>query len=173
MNAIIKKAYAVYSTDSRGYAQGEPISIYLLYAAAEASNEYKNLMGYGCITPIELLQFEDINYLLNWKIDKSKVIGKLKLGEPTKCYQDYIYEDRWDKSVYIIGDEELIKYIDGQENRSISIYKKYIIKDSNDYYILRSDKTYNLKSFILTRDIAVKHALGKLTEEEKKLLGLM
>ena len=169
MKAIIKTAYGVYSTDDRGYNQGEPLAIYPFQAAAEASEENKNLRGYSHVCRIELLQFEELTYILEKKIQKDAVIGNVRLGLPEKAYQDYQYKD-FDNSKFIIGNDNLYKYLEERKRASLSCI--WLTRDESDFFILKSDKTFCIKPFVLSRELAIKNALGKLTEEERKLLGL-
>jgi hypothetical protein len=89
---------------------------------------------------------------------------------PIKCYRDYIYKDGFDETKYIIGDGALLYYLDVKKSASIS--KGWITRDEDNFYVLKSDKTFTIKPFTLSRELAIQEALGKLTDEEKKLLGL-
>lgn len=176
MKAIKKTAFAVYSTDDRGYSYSDPISIYPFKAAAEASSEYKAMKGYGGVSRVELIQFEDVCYILEKEVRKEKVINSkaVKLGVPQKCYSDYSYVNSYDETtVYIVGDDELISYLNTKKKKeSASISTKVITKDEDSFFILASETAFTIKPFLLSRELAIANALDKLTEEERKLLGL-
>jgi hypothetical protein len=53
MKATIKQVYAVYSTDDRGYSQGDPLVLYPFYAAAKASEENKKCAYYSHVCAVE------------------------------------------------------------------------------------------------------------------------
>lgn len=170
MKAIIKTAFAIYSADDRGYSYGEPLAVYPFKAAAEASEENKILQGYSYIGRIELLQFEDTSYVLEKRIQKDAVIGNVRLGIPEKAYQDYQYKDSWDKSKFIVGNDRLIEYLEKEKRANLSFV--WLTRDESDFFVLKSDKTVTVKPFVMSRELAVRHAMDKLTEEERKLLGL-
>lgn len=172
MNATIKTAYAVYSGDERGYSRGDPLSIYPFQAAAANSEENKRQGGYGVIHKVELLNFEDVNFLLDKKIEKKNVVGTVPIGVPTKGYRDYIYNHSFEETKYLVGEKNLITYLDFDTTKSASISKVWLFTDDDNYYVLKSDKNFKIAPFIASRELAVQNALDKLTEEEKGLLGL-
>lgn len=170
MKATIKEAYAVYSTDGSGYNHGDPIAIYPFYAAAEGSTEYKKLNGYGHISSIKLLNFEDVNYLFDQKIDNNKVLGSFPIALPKQGYKHYSYHDGWDKSFYFADEDSLLSYIKKEKVANIS--SVILFRDIENFYLLKSEKTFTVNSFVMSRELAIQNAMNKLTEEERKLLGL-
>lgn len=170
MKAIITKAFAIYSTDDSGYSRADPIALYPFKAAAEASEEKKSLKGYSHITEEHVLKFEDVNYLLDKVVSKDRIVGSAPLGQPIVAYMDYIYNDLCDRSRYIIGDNNLLEYI--KTHKKINAQSKYMTRDEDDYFLLKSDKNFTIKTFKMSRELAIQNALDKLTEEERKLLGI-
>jgi len=170
MKATIKEAYAVYSTDDRGYNMGDPLALYPFCAAAEGSAEYKKLNGYSHIVKIELLNFEDVNYLLEKEINKNKVSGSLPIALPKQGYKHYSYHDGWDKSFYFADEDSLLNYIKKEKTANIS--SVILFRDIENFYLLKSEKTFIVNSFVMSRELAIQNAMNKLTEEERKLLGL-
>jgi hypothetical protein len=170
MKAIKKEAFAVYRGDGQGYPVGEPLSVYPFLAACEFSKAYTEQKGYGVISKISLIQFEDVSYASSSEHSNKVIVGSMPEATPVFVYKDYVYENSHNLSKYIYGDDELIKLLDDQ--KSHEIVKQLAIRDEANLYILESASPITVKSFTLSREMAVKNALGKLSNEEKSLLGL-
>jgi hypothetical protein len=173
MKAILKQVWAVYNTDGSGYNSGPPMALYPIKAAAEASEEFVNQRGYGSVSPVKACQFEDVIYIYESEVPNQKVKGGCGIGAFVNAFKiEYtIRGEREDKVEYIIGDENLLKALNSKYY-SVRIYPVYLTRDEDKYFILSWPNTFAIKSFTMSRELAVKHALSKLTSEEKKLLGV-
>ena len=170
MKAIKKEAFAVYMGDGQGYPRGEPLSVYPFLAACEFSESYTEQKGYGIISKINLIQFEDVSYAFSSEYSDKFIAGSMPEAIPVFIYKDYVYENSYNLSRYFYGDDKLIKLLD--DKKSHQIVKELAIRDETNLYILKSANPITIKSFTLSREMAVKNALGKLSNEEKSLLGL-
>jgi hypothetical protein len=172
MKPTIKKYFGLYNTDDRGYVvDDDPIDI-APFAGALKSKE--KCGEYTVVHPIQILQFEDVNYEMeDSPFDETSVIGKFKPFVPIDAFFIYIYKDGFDKSFYIVGETELIKYINSVNSVS-NIRKSVLIKDNEgNVYKLKNKNTVVIKPFTMSREMAITNALEKLTDEDKKLLGLI
>jgi hypothetical protein len=164
MKSQIVEYYGVYNTDDRGYNVGRPVSIWPIKAAAVAKDCYQNVYA------VNILKIEDCNYIVEKEINKDSVFGKIKSFIPTPAYYDYIYENGFDKSKYYYGDKLILElFSDGKYH---NVKKVYLISDGEKIYLLTFPDEVTVEKLIMSRELAINHALGKLTDEEKGLLGL-
>lgn len=170
MKAEKQKIYAVHSTD--GYtASKNALAYYPIRAAAEGSPEAANLRGYQYIQNIEVVKFDELIYIFSKEINKKAIQGNFPAYTVVSCYQDYFYQNGIDNTKYYVGDEEVLKILG--DGASHSLRQMFIIKDGEDnHYLLSKKEPITINKFIMSHQIAVAHALSKLTDEEKKLLGL-
>lgn len=181
MKSIKKRVYAVYANDGcQGYNIGLPLALYPFQSAAESSPECENLRGYANICGVNLCCFEDICYIYNKEIKPQEIIGSGGIGVPVNAFRvEYIpsgqkgggWGNNGDKTVYVIGNDKLIEFLEGDNYRA-TVYKVILTRDSDEYFQLEYSSSFKVNSFILSRELAIKHALSKLTEEERKLLGV-
>ena len=180
MKAIQKQVFAVYANDGcQGYSIGLPLALYPFKAAAEASPECCNLGGYSNVTQVNLCCFEDACYIYKSTINNKDIIGGCGIGIPINAFKvEYIekvssirYGDNNDKTKYITNESDLIKFLN-QDNYRVILYKTILTRDEDKYFELKYANTFKVNPFTLSRELAVKHALSKLSDEEKKLLGV-
>jgi len=166
MKPTLKKAYGLFNTDDRGYAQDKALKIVAIAAAL-------NPGAYQTVNTLKLLQFEEVAYSMGEEIrDVKKIIGQFPAFVPTQAFYLHRYENGFDKSEFVVGEEKLIEYIKTHEYTP-SIKRIAIIKDDEGgAWTLLNSENVVIEPFAMTREIAVANALNKLTEEEKKLLGL-
>lgn len=170
MKPQITKIYGLYNQDGSGYNSGKAIAFYPIKAAAEAAkgdNYYLN------VYEAESLRFEDTLYLYKKTLDKKTIRGSIKAFVPTLIYQDYKYNSYHsiDESVYYTDKNDLLELIaDGKQH---VIYAYWAICDTDDnYFLLIQPEPITVEKLAMSRELAINHALSKLTDEEKKLLGL-
>lgn len=168
MKAEIQQVWGVYPSD--GYTIGSCIAYYPLKAAAEASPENVAQRGYSSIHAVNIIKFDDLVYVFDKQVGRGKVLGHVPTYTPTPCYHDYVYNNGFDGSMYYVGDEELLKTLN--DGKMHQIRKGYLLYDGSTYFLLKETEPIKLNSFLMSREIATQHALSKLTEEEKGLLGL-
>lgn len=181
MKSIKKQVWAVYSSDGcQGYNSGPPLALYPFKAAADASTECANLRGYANISSLNLCCFEDVCYIYNKEIKTQEVVGSGGIGVPVNGYRvEYIpsgqrgsgWGNNGEKTIYIIGEDKLIEFLKGDNYRA-TVYKVILTRDADEYFQLEYDRPFKVNSFVMSRELAIKNALGKLSEEEKKLLGV-
>lgn len=164
MKAERKTVYGVYTTD--GYTSGPYIAYYPISAAAHGSPELIAQRGYAGVGAVEVVQFEDLCYVMQREFDKSKIIGYTLLYTPTECYEETLNHGKR----YYVGDEEIIKTLN--DGGSHNIRKVWVIRDEQSYFVLKQKEPIQINKFAMSRELAVAHALQKLTDEEKGLLGL-
>jgi len=179
MKSIKKRVFAVYQNDGcQGYNTGLPLALYPFASAAEASPECLNMRGYANISGVSLCCFEDVNYIYKKEIKNQDVLGACGIGVPVNAFKVEfipkghvsIYNNR-DEFKYIIGEDKLIEFIRG-DNYRVTIFKVILTRDSDEYFELEYADSFKVNSFTMSRELAIKNALGKLTEEERKLLGV-
>ena len=171
MKAETQTVYGVYSTD--GYTTSKnALAYYPIHAAAAGSPEAKQLRGYSHIGREEIIKFDELIYIFEQRISKQKIVGDtFPAYSPVDCYQDYSYENGCDKTIYYVGLACLGKALD--DGRPANIRKKAIIADGEgNYFLLKQKEPITVNKFLMSHELAVAHAKSKLTEEEKKLLGL-
>ena len=174
MKAEKIKIWGVCPSDGSGYGLGveKVISWYPIKAAADGSPENIARGGYSYVGAYDAIRFDELLYIFEKEIPKTHVIGNLPpaytVGE---VYVDYIYSNGYDGSQYYIGDKELLALL--KDGKSHSIKKRFILRDGEDNcFILAKQEPIQLNKFIMSRELAVAHALSKLTDEEKSILGL-
>lgn len=167
MKSFITEAFAVYDTDDRGYSQGKPLSYWPIRAAAEASKTDH----YKTVYPVKILNLNEEKYHLKYEKDISKsLVDKIKSFVPTQIFQNYIYENGFDGSVYF---SNLTRFIDKQPmNKQFNFLKVSVISDGEKVFLLEYPEQITIQKLTMSRELAVNHALSKLTDEEKTLLGL-
>ncbi len=164
----ITTVFGIYNSDDRGYNYGKPLAYYPIKAAAEAAQTHG---GYQNVCPVECLRLEDTLYAHSKILDKSKIKGKLSAFVPTLVYMDYIYQDSFDKSLYYVSHQDLLELL--RDGKSHNIRAQWVICDlSENYHLLLYPEPITVEKIVMSRELAVAHALSKLTDEEKKLLGL-
>ena len=170
MKAETQRIYAVHSTD--GYTTSKyALAYYPIRAAAEGSPEAAKLGGYSYIQNIEVVKFDELVYIFSKEINKATIHGNCPAYTVVDCYQDYSYVNGFDKTRYYIGDEKVLEILN--DGTSHSLKKMFLIKDGADnFYLLTKKEPITINKFIMSHQIAVAHALSKLTDEEKKILGL-
>ncbi len=169
MKAEKQQVWGVYPSD--GYTSGNCIAYYPLKAAAEASPENAAQRGYSGIYAVDIIKFDDLVYVFDKEVSKDKVLGHVPTYTPTPCYCEYVYSNGYgDKSMYYVGEDELLKTLD--DGNQHQIRKGYLLYDGSTYFLLKEEEPIKINSFLMSREIATQHALSKLTEEEKGLLGL-
>ena len=168
MKPTIKQAFALYDGDDQGYPHGLPLQVCTLSAALKPS-------PYQLIRPITLIDFEGEIYSLKNNINKNNFIGKVPSFTPLTVYHDYTYASAFSSVATVdkyITRDELLSYID--KNEKAQLTKVTIIADDEGgVYELNFPNTLTVTPFKLTRELAYQNALSKLTDEEKKLLGLI
>jgi hypothetical protein len=164
MKSQIVEYYGVYNTDDRGYNIGPPVSIWPIKAAAVAKDCYQNVYA------VNILKIEDCNYIVKKEIHKDSLLGKVKSFIPTPGYYEHIYENGFDKSKYYYGDKLILEVLSDQKSHSLR--KIYLISDGEKTYELEFPDEVKVEKLIMSRELAINHALSKLTDEEKGLLGL-
>lgn len=168
MKPTIKQAFALYDGDDQGYSHGLPLQICTLSAALKT-------YPYQLIRPITLIDFDGDIYSLKNNINKNNFIGKIPSFTPLTVYHDYIYASASFSSATVdkyITRDELISYID--KNEKVQLTKVTIIADDEGgVYELDFPNTLTLTPFKITRELAYQNAMSKLTDEEKKILGLV
>ena len=94
----------------------------------------------------------------------------MKSFVPCVCYYEHIYENSWDKSLYHSDEKAILELLhDGKTHNIRSIIMFY---DGEKYFLLKSDIPVTVEKVTMSRELAINHALSKLTDEEKGLLGL-
>lgn len=164
MKSQIVECYGVYNTDDRGYNSGPPVSIWPIKAAANAKNCYQNVYA------VNILKIEDCNYIVKKEIHKDNLLGKIKSFIPTPGYYEHIYENGRDQSKYYYGDKLILELL--SDGKYHNLKKIYLISDGEKTYELEFPDEVKVEKLIMSRELAIDHALSKLTEEEKGLLGL-
>ncbi len=166
----ITTIYGVYSTDDRGYIHGKALAYYPIKAAAEAfKGDRYNFNVYQA----ESLRFEDTLYLLEKELSKTaKIVGKIPAFVPAVIYQNYKTNSyHADISDYYCDGADFLAELKVNEN--LTLYKKVMICDTEgNFYLLRQIEPITVEKLAMSRELAVAHALSKLTDEEKKLLGI-
>lgn len=169
-NPQITAIYGLYNQDGSGYNSGKAIAFYPIKAAAEAA---QNGNYYLNVCKAESLRFEDTLYLYKKTLDRKSIKGCVKAFIPTLVYQDYSYNSYYsrDESVYYTDKDSLIELLnDGKQH---VIYALWLICDTDDnYHLLVQPEPITVEKIVMSRELAINHALSKLTDEEKKLLGL-
>mgnify|MGYP001571600541 FL=1 len=91
---------------------------------------------------------------------------------PVIVYQDYLTNNyHADISDYYCDGFDLLTKLKLHEHRAI--YKKIMICDTEgNFYLLKQTGPITVEKLVMSRELAVSHALSKLTDEEKKLLGI-
>ncbi len=164
------EAWGSYSTDGEGYAE-DAFAYFSFSAAAEADLAKRNLGGYGVVRHVNCIRLEDTIYLLEGS-EKSieKITGKFPKFTPIDLYQDYLYQNSWDKTTYYSTEKDLLSLL--SDNKHHQIKKIVGLCDDKYLYILSQKEPIEITKFAKSRELAVAHALSKLTKEEKGLLGL-
>lgn len=166
MKSQIVEYYGVYNTDDRGYNIGPPVSIWPIKAAASA----KVTSGYQNVYAVNILKIEDCNYIVKKEIHKDNLLGKIKSFIPTPGYYEHIYENGFDKSKYYYGDKLILELL--SDGKYHNLRKIYLISDGEKTYELEFPDEVKVEKLIMSRELAINHAMSKLTDEEKGLLGL-
>lgn len=164
------KIFGLFATDGSGY-NTKAVGYWPIAAAAEAAkgnNYYLN------VSSVDAIRLDDVIYLLEKEVSKESIVESFPSLTPILGYENYDYQDHrfpQDQTQYCASLEKADEWlIDGKHH---SIKKVWLFSDTEGgYYILKSEKSIKLEPFTMSRDLAVKHALSKLTEEEKKLLGI-
>ena len=170
MKSQIVEYYGVYNTDDRGYNSGPPISIWPIKAAAEARVGGRTPSYYQNVYTVNILKIEDCNYIVKKEISKDRILGKIKSFIPTPGYYEHIYENGFDKSKYYYGDKLVLELL--SDSKYHNLKKIYLISDGEKTYELEFPDEVTVEKLIMSRELAINHALSKLTDEEKGLLGL-
>lgn len=174
MKAEKLKVWGVCPSDGSGYGLGinKVISWYPIKAAAEGSPEYKELKGYGYASEHKAIRFDELVYIFDKEISRTHIHGTLPPAYTVgDVYVDCIYVNGFDGSQYYVGDKEVLVLMKDGKSRHLS--KKYLLRDGEDNcFILLKKEPIEIKKFIMSRELAVAHALSKLTDEEKSILGL-
>jgi hypothetical protein len=63
-------------------------------------------------------------------------------------------------------------FVMAENGKNIQLFGCHVIKDEEFVYILKSDTPVILEKIMMSRDLVIAEALGKLNDEEKSLLGL-
>jgi hypothetical protein len=166
MKPTKKKAYALYDTDDQGYPRGLPIQVTTLAAALKPST-------YQCTREITLLDFDGDMYAVKQDIHKNKFVGKIPSFVPTIVYHDYSYSGFSTQAAVnmYVTPNSLLTHI--AQKKDVHLTETIVIADDEDgFYELSYADKLTLTPFKLTRELAYQNAMNKLTDEEKKLLGL-
>jgi len=160
--------YAACDTDDRGYALNH-LAYFPIQAAANAYLSTQNLGGYCTVQTLKAIRLADVMYLFEKEVAEKALKNSIQSYTPVECYRDYSYSSL-DNSAYYFGIENLKLLLDDGKDHHLS--KVLLLKDSKKVYLLRKKEPIELTKFLESREMATAHALSKLTEEEKKLLGL-
>lgn len=167
MKPTLATLYGHYNTDGSGYACGHAIAFYPIAAAAEA--QIKDC--YQIVRSQKVLKFEDVIYAYSEVIPKERISGLAPAFTPFKAFRDYSYVNGFDKTKYYIGDNTLLELLADKQNHAVAMVD--MIRDDEDgYYLLSFTEPVTVAKFTESREIAIAHALSKLSAEERKLLGL-
>lgn len=165
MKSHIVECFGVYNSDGQGYNSGPPISIWPIKAAAEAGGTggyYQNVYA------VKILKIEDLNYIVEKEI--SNITGKIPAYIPSVIFIDHVYENGFDSSKYYFSEADLLNLF--KDGKYHNIKQLNCIFDGEKHFILTYPTPFKIEKIVLSRELAVKHALSKLTQEEKDLLGL-
>lgn len=163
--------YVVISLDGCGYPI-KPASnlIYSIQAAAVASREYKDSVGYCNVEKCNIVQFGDDYYIYSiGDILKSEVIkrGEFPDGEVVRAWK--ISHNKNEN--YIVSSDGLFNI--SPINNSANIQGGlHLISNGVNVFLLKHTTPMKMASFKMSRELAVAAALEKLTPEERGLLGL-
>lgn len=181
MKSIKKQVWAVYQNDGcQGYSVGLPLALYPFQSAAQGSEEAQNQRGYSNIEKVNLCCFEDVCFIYEKEIQNNSILGSCGIGAPVNGYRvEYIpkggrgsgWGNNNDKTVYIIGENHLVEFLKSDLYRA-TVYKTFLTRDESEYFELKYLESFKVNSFVMSRELAIKNALSKLTTEEQKLLGL-
>ncbi len=169
MKSHITKAFGVYNTDGRGY-NTTLIKIFPIEAAAEA---FRAKDGYKNVSGVKVLCVEDDKYILERELSAKSFsdIKNLKALVPTHVFKNYIYKDGFDSSKYICNEAKVGEYV--RKEKSVNLVCIVVIRDLDDkIFELVDENKVEIEKIVMSRELAINHALSKLTDEEKKLLGL-
>lgn len=163
--------FGSFTTDGDGYKTGSAFGYFPFSAAAQADLAKRNLGGYGIVRKLDCIRLEDVIYILSEsERDISKLIGKCSKFTTFELYEDYDYSYNNDKTKYYFGDVALLSLL--KDNQRHNIKKLIGLCDDKYLYILESAEPIEMTKFAKSRELAIAHALSKLTKEEKGLLGL-
>jgi hypothetical protein len=169
MIATELEVFATYQGDGRGFPQGDPLGCYPFAAAANASEEIIRQRGYGVVRGGKAAQFFDDIYLFKDKFPIDRLVGYMAMGAPHQIVKNYDYSDGFDRSKFVLK-EGIVAYLEEVEKGSLSLV--WAICDEKNLYVLSHEKPIEMTKFTKSREMAIAHALDKLTKEEQKLLGL-
>ncbi len=170
MKPTIGIAFGHFATDDRGYPRGASLGWYPIEAAATSK---LGKGGYETVSRVVTIAFHDEIYILKKELGRATVMGqKMASFNVTMTYKDYVYENGFDKSQYYVGDNSVLTLLGDGRIHNLSM--TYLIRDDdNNFYELQSPDPIKIEKFLKSREIAIVHALSKLTKEEQKLLGLV
>jgi hypothetical protein len=164
--------FAACATDDKGYAKNHlayfPISA---AAAAYLANEHPNLGYYSAVSKLTGLRIGDDIFLMEKELNKNSAKCVIPLLKPTFAYEDYVYENGWDKSTYYTTWDDISAVLQ-EPGKRMSIRQVILFRTDEEIFLLSKMEPVKMESFTMSRELGVAHALSKLTPEEKKLLGL-
>ncbi len=156
--------FGIFTTDDRGYSRKDEdqcLGWYPFRAAAEEArpDNYYNVDQY------EAIRIFDEVWIVENRWDKSYFAKfKFKDGEP----KEILYVSRGND--VMVGEiNDIDKFV---ERKPTTIKKITILSFGSEFWTIPFDKPIKLETVKMSRELAIKHALSKLTDEEKKLLGL-
>ncbi len=160
----IIKAYGLFDTNGEGYPT-KLIKVYPIEAAArQARGSYQDTWA------VDLLAVKDEYYVLRepQAIDSKLICSELIEGSVVRMYKVTA-----GSHIKFVLPREFHKYIEWGPSATVQAY--IILRYDNKYYAIHHAcyVPIKLEPYLPSREIAVKAALDKLTEEEKKLLGLI
>lgn len=166
MKSQIVEYYGLYNGDDRGYNIGPPISIWPIKAAAESKrqNYYQN------VYLVKILKIEDSNYIFKKVVDKKSFSGAMKTFSVVSGYYEHIYENGRDNSRYYCGNKYILELL--KDGKYHNLRRVFLISDGENIYEIEFPDEVKIEKLVPSRELAISHALSKLTEEEKGLLGL-
>lgn len=164
--------FAASATDDKGYPKNY-LAYFPIHAAAAAylASEHPNLGYYAAVSKLTGLRVGDDIFLMEKDISKDKVKCIIPLFQPTIAYEDYMYENGFDRSTYYTTWVDLARELMTPGKR-MAIRQVILFRTDEECFLLSKMEPVKMESFTMSRELGVAHALSKLTPEEKKLLGL-
>lgn len=165
------KVYAACDTDDRGYARNQ-LAFFPIAAAASAYLAKEGPShGYSTVSCLNGIRIADDIFLVDKEISKEKLQSTLPTFQAIDGYEDFVYENGWDNSKYYTNWSQIQELLN-KPNKRVSLRKVILFRTEEEIFLLQKAEPIKMQPFIMSREIATAHALSKLTEEERKLLGL-
>lgn len=157
-----KKIFCVFNEDDSGFPTGDAIAAFPIESAAKEFVKNSKDM-YSQVLAFDSVEVDGSFYLLK------------------SSNEVYLYIDCFDKNVpnLAVGENgDSYRPLDRvgtffSDFRSHTLSKDWIIIVGKSVYVLYQPKPVKLTPFLQSRQLAIDHAMSKLTKEEQSLLGLI